>query len=258
MKQLLQTLATVVLALASVPAGMAAQDASAPEKWKMSAEFSLTDQSGNKVLRLVTAGINVAHLQRDDYRLDASAQTRYGRSDGDLVALSHLATLAFDLRPTSAWSPFAIVNAERDEFKRLDLRMSTGAGGKYTFWRPDTGSGETSLSLALLHAYERIAASADPALGVSPTAVSHSARWSVRGRTARDVRTGVTLRHTTFFQPLWDEVADYLLRSETGMKVLLTERLALSIDYQWNRDARPPPGVSPDDRLLKTGLIIDF
>ena len=53
-------------------------------------------------------------------------------------------------------------------------------------------------------------------------------------------------------------MADYLLRSETEAKVLLTERLALSLGYQLNRTARPPEGVEPDDRLFKTGLIIDF
>jgi putative salt-induced outer membrane protein YdiY len=53
-------------------------------------------------------------------------------------------------------------------------------------------------------------------------------------------------------------MADYLLRSDTGLKVMLTERLALSVDYQLKRDARPPVGVEPDDRLLTTGLIIDF
>ncbi|MQA89592.1 MAG: DUF481 domain-containing protein [Gemmatimonas sp.] len=67
-----------------------------------------------------------------------------------------------------------------------------------------------------------------------------------------------TLQHTTFYQPLWDDVASYLLRSDTGVKILLTERLALSVDYQLTRDARPPQGVEPNDRLFKTGLIIAF
>jgi hypothetical protein len=40
--------------------------------------------------------------------------------------------------------------------------------------------------------------------------------------------------------------------------VLLTRRLALSVGYQLSRNNRPPDGVEPDDRLLKTGFIIDF
>ncbi|HUE97396.1 MAG TPA: DUF481 domain-containing protein [Longimicrobiaceae bacterium] len=229
-----------------------------PDRWKISAEFSLTDQSGNKTLRLLTGGLNVSHLQRDEYRLDGSIESRYGRSDGELVALSQSASLAFDLQPRSSWTPFLSTDAERDEFKRLDLRLSSGAGLKHTFY--SAGFEETSLSLAMLYSYQRIGPSrtgeAQPPAGI--VEVNHSARWSLRARTDHELRDGITLRHTTFYQPIWDDVANYLLRSETGLKILLTERLALSVDYQLKRDARPPDGVEPNDRLLKTGLIIDF
>jgi hypothetical protein len=243
----------------SGPPEAAAQE-SRGERWKMSAEFSFTDQSGNRALRLLTGGLNLSHLRRQDFRLDSSLRSRYGRSEGDLVALNHQGTLALDLQPTATWSPFLFMDAERDELKRLDLRLSTGAGAKHTFRRTETGTGETSLSLALLHAYERIgpADAAAGALPVDRVEITHAARWSLRGRTSHELRDGVTFRHTTFYQPVWDELADYLLRSDTGFKILLTERLALSIEYQLKRNARPPAGIEPTDRLLTTGLIIDF
>lgn len=225
------------------------------DRWEVSAEFSLTDQAGNKVLRLLTGGLNVSHLKREEYRLDGSLGSRYGRSDGELVALSHDANLAFDFRPEDRVSPFLSADAERDEFKRLDLRMSTGAGAKYSFQRG--GVPETSLSLALLYSYERIAP-ADDAPATTLVDVNHRARWSLRGRTTQELRDGVTFRHTTYYQPLYDKMADYLLRSETGLKVLLTERLALSVDFELRRDSRPPEGIRANDRLFKTGLIFDF
>lgn len=239
------------------------QEAEAPDRWKVAAEFSFTDQSGNRVLRLLTGGFTVSHLLRDRYRLDASIESRYGRTEGELVTLSHSASFAYDFRPTSNWSPFVFADAERDEFKRLDVRLSTGAGAKHTFRRSSDGSLETSLSAALLHSFEQTAGQ----LGTSPSdplppqpssTQKHLARWSFRGRTSHELRDGVTLRHTTMYQPVWGEMADYLLRSDTGLKILLTERLALSVDYQLKRDARPPENVGPNDRLLTTGLIIDF
>ena len=54
--------------------------------------------------------------------------SRYGRSEGELVARSHAGNLAFDFRPETRVSPFISMDGERDEFKRLDLRLSTGAG----------------------------------------------------------------------------------------------------------------------------------
>lgn len=230
------------------------------DRWLVSAEMSITDQSGNRSLRLLTGGLTVAHRQEERFRLDFGLQSRYGKSEGELVTLSHQGSFAFDFRPASTWSPFLFVDAERDEFKRLDVRLSTGAGAKYTLRRIDASDEETSISLALLHSYERIAPQApdQDQLAAEGPKIVHRARWSLRARTSHQLRSGVTFRHTTFYQPLWDEVANYLLRSDTGIKILLTERLALSVDYQIKRDARPPPGVEPDDRLLKTGLIIDF
>jgi len=243
------------------PAGdLAGQGAGPASRWEASAELSFTEQSGNSDLRVLTGGFGMSHLQRDLFQLDASATSRYGRSDGDLVTLSHSASIAADLRPETPWSPFFFSDAERDRFKRLDLRLSTGAGVKYTPLRAAERRGDASLSLALLHSFERLAEeSVQPGGPAGAGAESiHRARWSLRARATRELRPGVTLRHTTFYQPVWDRMADYLLRSDSGVKVLMTERLALSVDYQLKRDARPPAGVEPDDRLLKTGLIIDF
>ena len=64
------------------------------------------------------------------------------------------------------------------------------------------------------------------------------------------------------YEPSWGELANYLLRSQTGMKVLLTERLALSVEHQFNRTARPPTGGEPDEHYLlwlsKEGNPVNF
>src|SRR5690606_1474453 len=100
------------------------------DRWKISAEMSFTDQSGNKVLRLLTGGLRLSHLEESEFKLDASLQSRYGKSDGEVVARNHYASVSFDHHPQNPWSPFVSLEAERDEFKRLDLRLSGGAGAK--------------------------------------------------------------------------------------------------------------------------------
>lgn len=236
-----------------LPSPAGAQTAQDADRWNLAAELSFTDQSGNRVLRLLTTGFNLSHTQRDEFRLDASVQSRYGKSEGEVVARNHYASLAFDLHPQRSWSPFLFADAERDPFKRLDARVSGGAGAKYTLYRAE-GADELSASLALLYSFENLGATAEE----PDLRHRHHARWSLRVRGGREIGDGVSVQHLTFYQPVWDQVADYLLRSETGIKALLTERLALSVEYQFNRTARPPSGVEPDDRLLKTGLIINF
>lgn len=223
----------------------------APDRWKAAAELSFTDQSGNRDLRLFTGGFNISHREKEAFELEASVQSRYGRSDGEVVARNDFGSLSFDLHPRDVWSPFLFVTGERDPFKRLDLRFHGGAGAKYT---PFATGNEVSISLALLYSFEDLRGTeADPA-----PSNRELARWSLRVRGGREIGDAVELRHSTFYQPNWDQMADYLLRSETGAKVLLTERLALSVSYALNRNGRPPEGVAPEDRLLKTGFIIDF
>lgn len=243
---------TAVAALCATTAS--AQEEPDPGRWQVSAELSFTDQSGNKVLRLFTGGLKVSHREKEAFELEGSLQSRYGMSDDEVVARNHYASLAFDLHPKHRWSPFLFVDAERDPFKRLDLRLKGGAGAKYTPYASQTEQGEVSVSLALLYSLEDVTPSA-----AQPAPPARDlARWSLRVRGKQELRPGITAAHVTFFQPAWDQMADYLLRSETETKVLLTERLALSVGYQLNRTARPPEGVEPDDRLLKTGLIIHF
>lgn len=247
-------MATLLFVLSAPAAAQDTASVATPDRWKISAEMSYTDQSGNRVLRLLTGGLRVSHLEKEDFRLDGSLQSRYGQSEGEVVARNHYAALTFDLHPQRPWSPFFFVDAERDAFKRLDLRFKGGAGAKHTLRRSGSGEEQISASLAVLFAYEDIRTSPQDPFPDD----GGLARWSLRVRGSRELGSSVTLQHVTFYQPAWDQVADYLLRSETEAKVLLTERLALSVAYQINRTAIPPEGVQPDDRLFKTGLIIDF
>jgi hypothetical protein len=244
-----------IIAGANVPEHTAAAAVSAgiPDRWKTSAELSLTDQSGNQVLRLVSGGIRFSHREKEAFELDGVLQTRYGRSGEKVVARNHFASLAFDLHPRDAWSPFLYFTAERDPLRRLDVRFAGGAGAKYTPFEVPAVD-EVSLSLALLYSVENLRPSES-----DPDPLDRAlARWSLRLKAAREVSENLNIQHVSSYEPVWHEMADYLLRSETGARVHLTERLALSVTYALDRTARPPEGVEPDDRLLKTGLIIDF
>lgn len=248
--------AALLLGVAPAAAQLALPDsaAPAPERWDVSAELSYADQSGNETLRLFTGGLRVSHREKEAFELEGVLQSRYGESQNRVVARNHYGSLTFDLHPQRRWSPFLFATLERDAFKRLDLRANGGAGAKLTPYRADGGDDEASVSLALLVSHENLAPTATDATAPVRTL----ARWSLRVRGARELRPGIDLRHTTFYQPAWDRVADYLLRSDTEATVLLTERLALSVSYQLNRNGLPPAGVQPEDRLFKTGLIIDL
>jgi len=230
------------------------QDPPAP-RWDMRAELAFTDQSGNRSLQVFTGGFNASHRHREDFRFDVGLESRYGRSDGEMVTRNDRLDVAFDLTPDEAWSPFLFAEGERDPIRQLHLRLNGGGGAKYTAARRPDGSEALSISMALLHSFERRTPQEEPA---DPDALltRSLARWSTRIRAGHEVRRGTDVTHRTYYQPVWDDLADYLLRSETGLRFSLTERVAMSMVYQWNRDTSLPADVSPDDRLFRTGLTL--
>ena len=225
----------------------------APDLWNFAAELSYTDQSGNKTLRLLTGGLKFSHRDKQRFELDGALQSRYGQSDGEVVARNYFGNLNFSPFKEAPLTPSFSLKAERDPFKRLDVRFVGSAGAKLTPYR---GRGDGEMSLFLMSSYEFQNLQESAADEVDE--FTHVPRWTMEMRGKQKVNSSVTAHLQSSYEPAWGELANYLLRSQTGMKVLLTEQLALSVEYQFNRTNRPPEGVAPDDRLFKTGIIIDF
>lgn len=244
------------------PAGPAAEEPRqarepGPDLWNFAAEFSYTDQTGNKTLRLLTGGLKFSHRDKKTFELDGSLQSRYGQSEGEVVARNYFATINFSPYKQARITPSFSMKAERDPFKRLDVRFLGSAGAKITPYRPDKGNGEISLFLMTSYEFQNLELrAADTSTDFDE--FTHVPRWTMEMRGNQKVNESVTAYAQSSYEPSWGEMANYLLRSQTGLKVLLTERLALSMEYQFNRTNQPPEGVAPDDRLFKTGIIIDF
>lgn len=226
-----------------------------PDRWNFAAEASFTDQSGNKTLRLLTGAFKFSHREKSRFELDGSIQSRYGMSDGEVVARNYFGNLNFSPFKQGRISPSFSMKAERDPFKRLDLRFLGSAGAKYTPYRADQNRGELSLFLMTSYEFQNLQVSQ---IRDDEDEYTHVPRWTMEMRGNRRLNSSVTATLQSSYEPSWGELANYLLRSQTGMKVLLTEDLALSVEYQFNRTNRPPEGVAPDDRLFKTGIILDF
>jgi hypothetical protein len=224
-----------------------------PDRWTFAAEMSFTDQSGNKSLRLLTGGLKFSHRDKNAFELDGSLQSRYGQSDGEVVARNYFGTVNFSPYKQSRLAPSFSMKAERDPFKRLDVRFVSSAGAKLTPYRKDK-AGELSLFLMTSYEFQNL----QTQVGDDAEEFTHVPRWTMEMRGNQKLNSSVTANVQSSYEPSWGEMANYLLRSQTGLKVLLTEDLALSVEYQFNRTNQPPEGVAPDDRLFKTGIIIDF
>jgi hypothetical protein len=226
---------------------LAAQEV--PDRWSADLGISVNSAGGNESLTVITTDLGVTHLETTRYELGLRGRARYGRSEGSEVARNLRGSLNADFRPAERWSPFVFATAEHDRFRRLDLRLNTGTGLKHTFWRD--GWSEVSMSGAVLYSFE------DQAVpDTVGTGVTHTARWSWRGRARRQPREGTRFEQVVFFQPAWNRMGDYLLEAQTSGRIALSEALAFTTSILYQRDNQPPPEVSPDDWSITLGLSV--
>jgi putative salt-induced outer membrane protein YdiY len=244
-----------VLLMAAMRTGLSGQEPAAqaaPERWDGMFELGFSGATGNTSLAVLTTGFRVKHLETERYELEWSVNYRYGESEGQVIARSMKTGLSYDLHPEAAWSPFAFVDAERDAFRRLDVRTNAGVGAKRTFVNHDTAS--FSLSAAVLHDYENFRTAPDQ----ESVASRSNARWSLRAKGHRVLTSGVRFDHVSFFQPVWDEADDYNIDTNTKATVLLTERVGVTFSYTFRRDSTPPPDVEHNDQIIQAGVTIQM
>lgn len=239
-----------------LPSAVAARQAESqdpdPKRWEARIDFGLTAASGNQELTVLTSGVQLTHLRTESMEFELTGQARYGRSEGEEVARNLRGGIRVDLQPKAVWSPFLFVTAERDPFRRLDLRANGGAGVKRVL--VNTAQSNLSISMAALYSHQQLRA--EP--GLPPEPREDMARWSWRLKGAHELQSGVRLEGIVFYQPIWDRAADYLLDADAAVRVRLSQRLGLNVTYSYNRDSTPPTDVRPDDHLLQVGLSVDL
>ena len=243
-------LALFAALLATAPAAAQTTDST---RWSASGELAFTDVSGNKDLSLLATSLTIERDGGAAYDANGTAALRYGRSNGDLAAKSAIATGEIRLRPLQLLSPFAIVSAERDEVRRLLVRLAASVGVDLNLVRGD----EQRLSVggAVLQDYER----REPLEGSLEDATVSRTRLTLRLTGRTPLREGVALEHDSRVEPATVDFSDYLFRSRTALRAVLSRRLAFQTTYLFTRDNIPPEGVAfKDDRTLTVGLVIQL
>lgn len=248
-KKILVVAALFALALPPALQAQEAQDApDAPDRWRGEIGLSLNGSGGNERLTVFATELGLNHLQTERYELDLRVRARYGRSDGDEVARSVRGAINAEVRPGAPWSPFVFMTAEHDRFRRLNARINSGTGAKRTFW--GEGWNDISLSGAVLYSYEQLM------VPDTVDAVTHTARWSWRGRVRGQLREGTRVEQLVFFQPAWRRIGDYHVEAQTTGRFGLSQSLALTTSFLYQRDSTPAPEVAPDDWSMTVGLSI--
>lgn len=239
-----------------VATGTGAQEAEAPpvaesrpERWGFDLNVALTSASGNDRISVLVTDAKISHLQTDALRLDWTGRLRYGRSQGEEVAQNMQSALTLELGPQARWSPFVFSQAEKDPFKKLDLRTSSGAGVRYRILRGE--GAELTLSGAALHSYENLQV---PSADLLTQERTHDARWRWIGQGRYAFGELVEAEHRTYYEPVWDRAGDYLMEIENTVQLRLNTHLTFRVAHVFQRNSSPPAEVRENDYLLTLGV----
>ncbi len=234
---------------AASPAAPRTSRASQPNRWAAAIDLGFTSSSGNTDLTSLNTGFRLRHLQTSRFRLEWSSNLRYGESGGEVVARHLQTSLNFDLGPEARFAPFISSSAERDRFRRLDLRSKTGMGVRYGFHKG--AKGQASLRLAALYSHERF----DP---LADRAARSDGTWSLILDGNQRLGESVRVTSTSTFDPVMGDFGDYNLEVRSALSTRMTSNLAVTLGHNYTYDSTPVEGVRPADQRFQAGLTVEF
>lgn len=256
----MQLLTAVLLALAPISPASPAPTLPSPAAadtahWSGTGDFAFTDVSGNKALSLLTTRLGVTRNGSRDVALSGSFGARYGRSEGEVVVEDYAAGLEARIRPKGRFSPFVTSSAARDDIKLIDLRLAVAAGVDLNLVTDSVR--RIAVGVALLQDRETVQLEPDSLFPDAASSTTSSTRFNLRLNGKLPLRSGVEIEHSSTFQPVADDLGDYLFVTESTLRVLLSRRLAFQTVFAFNRDSSPAAGVLfRNDRTLTIGLRV--
>ncbi len=227
----------------------------APDRWRSQLELGFNGSSGNSSFGILRTGASVKRLETDLYEFELSGLVRYGKSEERVIADDQRGTIKFDWKPDTDFSPFAFVSGSRDQIRRIDLRLNSGAGAKWTFWRgANPEATKASLSLAGVVDYENFNLATTSTAAETKSAL----RWSARLKLDHTFGSGATIEHVTFYQPQIDSFGDYVIEMTNTLSTRLLSNLSLAIQHEYLHDEVPPPDTEPNDQKFSVVLRVSL
>jgi putative salt-induced outer membrane protein YdiY len=228
------------------------------EGWSGSVLAGLIVTRGNANTDNANAEFNVEKRRLVD-RFTAGGAYLYGRQRDPNTGLKTTTADNWNLRGKYDYffSPrlyaYGNAKAEKDNIAHLDLRLTPGGGvGFQIVDRPDF---RASAEAGLTYVYEKFDA---PDSASATEFRDHNEYFSGRLAYKLEKKFGgdrLTLFHNAEYLPSFQDVGDYLVNADGGLRVGITGKLFLEYKLTLTYDAIPAPGASNTDlrHLLSVG-----
>lgn len=229
--------------------------------WTGSLEARFSQTGGNTDV-LGFGGGGTIQLLSERQRIRLIAKANRSENDGRRIADAAMSHLRHNYRFTPWLASLAFVQIQRNPFQRLNSRLLVGAGARFDLVQRE----DWSLFGGIAHMYEReqieadgsngSGGSGDGVAGGTVTDVDH--RASVFLSWSGDLREGLGVDLSGFYQPLWSEFGDARATGSGELVVALVGALSLGLEGSVTRDSEPPEGVEETDWSYLTKLVVEF
>jgi putative salt-induced outer membrane protein YdiY len=188
----------------------------------------------------------------DDDRFNINGQYLFGRQRNVDTGEKTTATdnwrvgAKYDHFISEKFYGFGSINIEKDRIAALNIRAAPAVGVGYQWVeRPDFNF-NTEAGLAFL--YE------DFETGGSNESVTLRLAYHLD----KEVRKGVTVFHNLAFYPSIEDVSDYLVQTDAGIRAELTEKMFTELKVELRYDSTPAPDASRSDLRYILGVGWNF
>ncbi len=184
------------------------------------------------------------------HTLLGTGNLEYAEKSQDKFTNRHFEHLRYRFEALPPAGVEAFVQHEFNEFRRMNLRLLLGVGptwkalstrrfhlfvgSVYMFEYDELGTGEYDDSGALWKTH----------------------RWNNYLTFQWNVREGVKILTTVYYQPAFTDFSNYNLLLSANLSVVVNDWLSVVITYNYSRQSVPPQGVNPYDSVLVAGLAI--
>jgi putative salt-induced outer membrane protein YdiY len=202
---------------------------------------------GNSNTESLNVAVEASRRGRDD-RISANAGYTYSRQADPngpgktTTADNWFAAGKYDYYFTEKFYGFAALRVEHDTIAQLDVRVTPSVGVGYQWVESPDFNFATEAGLAWV--YE------DYATGGTDDHVAARLAYHVD----KNYNDKVSLRHNLEYLPSLEDLSDFNLNADGGIRTTLTKTMFAELKVEWRYDATPAPDAHKNDLRYLLGV----